>query len=54
MEILWMLEKEKYPVKFDDILYDLENNPAYNVIPLTMDIIISMKPFRIWNFMIGP
>jgi PIN domain nuclease of toxin-antitoxin system len=43
MEILWMLEKKKYPVNFDDLLQDLETNPAYKVIPLTMDIIGLMK-----------
>lgn len=39
MEILWMLEKKKYPVKFDDLFQDLKANPVYEVIPLTMEII---------------
>jgi len=43
IEILWMLERGKYPLTFDEILQDLANNPVYNIMPLTMEIVKAMK-----------
>lgn len=43
MEIISILEKGKYPIPFDNMLQDLEDNPVYNIIPLTTEVIRVMK-----------
>lgn len=43
MEIITILEKGKYPIFFDDMLQDLEDNPAYSIVPLTTKVIRVMK-----------
>ena len=43
MELMSILEKGKYPILFDDMLQDLEDNPAYSIVPLTTEVIRTMK-----------
>ncbi len=34
IEILSLLEKRRYPISFDDMLQDIEDNEAYTIVPL--------------------
>ncbi|MFC1712369.1 type II toxin-antitoxin system VapC family toxin [Candidatus Poribacteria bacterium] len=46
IEILSLLEKRRYPISFDDMLQDIEDNEAYTIVPLTTEIIKVMRNLK--------
>jgi PIN domain nuclease of toxin-antitoxin system len=43
IELLSLLEKGRYPISFDDMLQDIEDNEAYTIVPLTTEVIRVMR-----------
>ena len=46
VEVLALLEKGRYPISFDDMLQDIEDNEAYIVVPLTTEVIRIMSSLK--------
>ncbi|MBM3211215.1 type II toxin-antitoxin system VapC family toxin [Candidatus Poribacteria bacterium] len=46
MEIVRILEKRLYPVSFDTVLEQVEENEAYKIVPLTTKIVKAVRGFQ--------
>ena len=46
IEAFSLLEKGRYPISFDDMLQDIEDNEAYIVVPLTTEVIRVMSGLK--------
>lgn len=47
LEILWIIEKGKYPISFNDIKNSLYQSLAFDILPLTYEIMEASEQFRL-------
>jgi len=46
-EILWLIEKQKYPISFDELKKAIKDIPAFKIVPLSYEIMEASEQFKL-------
>jgi|WetSurMetagenome_2_1015567.scaffolds.fasta_scaffold324094_1 PIN domain nuclease of toxin-antitoxin system len=49
LEILRLIEKGKYPISFDKLIDNMKRNDAFDIVPLTIEIIELSEKLNHWD-----